>query len=97
VDRAFKLLQKITNVIQTKPGTKRTQVSRFDAKGPSGRPSFFRVEPQAEIFIHDVLERPTATSRFRLELGGNIIIQSESGSHALMIAARHHDVKCAAY
>ncbi len=97
MDRAFELLEKIANVIQTKPGTKRTQVSRFDAKGPSGPLSFFRVEPQAEIFIHDVLERPTATSSFRLELGGNVIVQSESRSHALMIAVRHHDVKCVAY
>ena len=97
MDRAFKLLQKIANVIQAEAGTKRTQVSRFDAKGPTGPLSFLRVEPQAEILIHDVLERPTAASSFRLELGGNVIVQSESRSHALMIAVRHHDVKYVAY
>ncbi len=97
MDRAFKLLQKIANVVQTKPGTKRTEVSRFDAKGPSGPLRFFRVEPQAEILVHDVLERPTATSSFRLELGGNVIVQSESRSHAVMIVGGHHDVKYVAY
>ncbi len=97
MDRAFKLLQKIANVVQTEPGTKRTQVSCFDAKRPMGPLSFFREERQAEILIHDFLERPTATSSFRLELGGNVIVQSESRSHVLMMAVRHHDVKYVTY
>ena len=75
MDRAFELLQKIANVVQIKPVSKRAQVSRFDTKGPTGPLSFFRVEPQAEILIHDVLERPTATSSFRFELGGHVIVQ----------------------
>ena len=91
MDRAFELLQKIANVIEIKPGTKRAQVSRFDTKRPTGPLSFFRVEPQAEILIHDVLEGPTATSSFRFELGGHVIVQRESRSHALMIIVRHHD------
>jgi hypothetical protein len=93
VDRAFELLQEIANVVQVKPGTKRTQVSRFDAKGLVRRLRFLRMESQAKILVHDLLERPAALSSLRLQLGDNVIIQSESRSHALMLVNRHHDVK----
>jgi hypothetical protein len=50
------------------------------------------VESETKILVYDFLERPTAASSFGLELGGDVIVESEGGPHALMLIVSHHDV-----
>ncbi len=46
-------------------------MKRQGIPGPLG---LFRVEAQAEVLIHDVLERPAASSSLRRQLGGTSLL-----------------------
>ena len=51
------------------------------------------VEADPEDFINNLLQRLPRAAHFRVELGFDIIVQCQSGSHTVMLPARHHDVE----
>jgi hypothetical protein len=51
------------------------------------------MQTDAKQAVHYLLERLARPVCFRSELGGNIVIQCQGGSHTLMLGCRHDDVK----
>ncbi len=89
----LKLLQEISDIIQTQPGTKPPEIPGFDTK-TFPIPDFrFRVEPPAQNLIHGGFEGSTAFPHFGSQLFRYIVIKSQSRSHVLMLFQMHHDVK----
>ena len=94
--RAFYMLDELRDIVQGKPRPEITEVAGRYLEGlplggdaPTGQPA-------AQRLVDDLAEGPTGPARLRFELGGHIIVQSESRSHGLMLSPRHHDVNAAA-
>ena len=54
---------------------------------------FFRMgEPTSQGIVHHHLEWPTAALGGRLQIGSDVGVEGEGGSHIVMLSERHHDV-----
>ena len=90
---AFNLVKHLRDVVQIEPGPPATQVADFNLEGLP-RPRRGRGgQTSAERLVDDRAERPPSPSRERLQLGGDVVIQRQGGSHILMLTVKHHDVK----
>lgn len=91
--RALDLLQQLGDVVQAQARSKLPEVPshHFEGhtagRGPSGG------EPAPERVVDDLAKGPSGAPRFRLELGRDVVVQRQRGTHILMLSQRHHDVK----
>ena len=91
--RAFNLVKHLRDVVQIEPGPPAPQVADFNLEGLP-RPRRGRGgQTSAKRLVDDRAERPPSPSRERLQLGGDVVIQRQGGSHILMLTVKHHDVK----
>jgi hypothetical protein len=51
------------------------------------------VEARTKDAIHDLLKGLARMPYFGSQLGGDVIVESESGAHIPMLCVRNHDVK----
>lgn len=65
----------------------------FDFKTRKGSTSRRGRQSTTQGLIDDLLEWTPRLSGFGTQFGRNIIVESKSGSHILMLPRKHHDVK----
>jgi hypothetical protein len=85
VKRPLYLLDQFRDVVE---GKSRPEISEIVCRYLESLPRAAAVpvrQPAAQRFVDYLAERPAGTARFRLQLCRHIIIQSKSGSHALML------------
>ena len=89
--RSFQVFQQFFHFFKGR----QTQIQRFDAEWfAGGLLGGCQAEPKKAI--HDLLQRFAGAADFFVEQARYIIIESESGSHILILRVRHHDVNCIA-
>lgn len=85
----FQELDQLFDIIEAL-SRRRLQVPGFNFEGLPGR--LLHRQPEAQEMINDLLERISRPPQLFLQQLGNIVVQSESGSHILMLNCKHHDV-----
>jgi hypothetical protein len=92
VKRTFRLFDEFSDVVQGKTRFQIAEIADSYCESlPLGRGTPID-EASAHRLIDDLAEGPAGTSRFRPELGRDIVIQRERRPHVLMLVLRHHDV-----
>jgi hypothetical protein len=95
VKRPLYLFNEFGHVIERKPWLELAEIPG----GNDESPPLCRCAPARQAAPQHVIDNLAKGSpgspRFGLELRGDIVIEAESGSHLLMLSARHHDVKSA--
>jgi len=81
--RTFQSFNQFFDVIEIK-SRRRTQIPRFDHEGFSCR-LLRRRQPQSQKPIHHPLERFPRLAGLLIQQGGDIIVESKSCSHILML------------
>ena len=92
MERPFYLFQELADVVQAQPRPQRAEIARLHHKAWGSLAGAPGVQPQAQVVVHGLLERLSRPLDFRLQLGGDIVINRQSGSHTLMLYNRHPDV-----
>lgn len=83
--RAFRLLDEFGHVVQVQPRPDIAQIAGHNLEGwPLNGDASVR-QPVAQRLVDNLFERPAGAARFRLELGGHVVIEGESRSHVLML------------
>jgi hypothetical protein len=96
MQRAFNLIEQIADVVEVQTRPQISQVPDDDLE-LSGALRFRPIHQTApDRVVNDITKGPPRTSRFSPQLGRNIVIQCQSGSHVMMLMLRHHDVNCRA-
>ena len=90
--RALHLLDQFCNIVQGKPWPQVPEIAHVCLEGLPRRADTSIRQAASQSLVDDVAEGPPGAARFRLELGRHIVVQSECGSHVLMLQTRHHDV-----
>lgn len=91
--RPFQLLDQLGDIVEGQPGLQLAEIARAYPERLTRRRRPSTGQPVTQRFIDDLAERPAGPARLRLQLGRYIIVQGQSRPHALMLGARHHDVK----
>ena len=79
------MLDQFRDVVQGKPRPEVAEIAHRYLEGlPRAAGAFVR-QPAPERFIDDLAERPAGAARLRLQFSRNVVVQSESGSHAVML------------
>jgi hypothetical protein len=89
----FRLFEQVGDVVQRQSGPQVAEVSGHDLEGltwPGARPC---QEATAQDLVDSLLEGPAGPAGLRFELGRDVFVDGERGSHILMMRERHHDVK----
>ena len=83
--RALDLLDEPGDIIQAQPWPEIAEVARSysEVPRPGGRAP--ANEPPSQRLVDDLAEGPAGAARFRLEPGGDIVVQGERRSHVLML------------
>ena len=83
--RTLDLLDEPADIVQREPWLEITEIAGGYSEGlppggdaPAGQPATQRL-------VDDLAEEPAGAARFRLELGRDIVVQSERRSHVLML------------
>jgi hypothetical protein len=92
VKRALYLFDQLCDIVQSKPWSQVPEIADARLESLPGRGDASIRQAASQGFVDNVAEGPPSAARFRLELGRHIVVQGESGSHILMLQARHHDV-----
>ena len=85
MQRAFDRFEQIGDAVETQPRTQCAQVSRLDAELPRCGSGPTRREAVAKSLIHDVSKRSACPSRFRPQLGSDIVVECEGRAHNLNV------------
>src|SRR5712671_5506438 len=93
VKRPFQLLDQLGDIVEREPGLELAEIARAYPERLTRRRRPSTGQPNTQRFIDDLAEGPAGPSRLRLELGRYIIVKGQGRPHALMLGARHHDVK----
>jgi hypothetical protein len=91
VEGAFNLLDEFGDFVVTESWAK-AQGSRLNLEGRKGSGLRANVQAGAQNAVHDLLEGLTGLAGFGAELGRYIVIESQGGSHIMMLHHQHHDV-----
>jgi hypothetical protein len=90
--RALGLFDELGHVVQAEPRPNLAQIAGLKLEGwPLSGDAPAR-QPGAQRLVDNFLEGPAGAARFRLQLGGHVVIESEGRSHVLMLGGRRHDV-----
>jgi hypothetical protein len=92
VKGAFDLLDQLGDVIKGEPRAKQTKIagSYLERLPRAGRAS--SGQPASQSLVDNIPEGITGALGFRLKFCGDIVVQCERRSHALMLSPGHHDV-----
>ena len=90
--RAFGLFDELGYIVQAEPWPQIAEIAGRNLKGLLRGGDTPTRQPAAQRLVDDLLEGPACAARFRPEVGGNVVVESEGRSHVLMLARRHHDV-----
>ena len=88
----FDLLQELADVVELKAGAQ-AEIPRWDAKRFRRRRLAARGQASTQELVDGFLEGTAGASPLRLELGENVVVEGQGGSHIMMLTACHHDVK----
>jgi len=69
----------------------RTKIPSVDLKRRRGFRTA-RGQPNAQRLVHRFFERAARSTHFGFKLGADILVESQSGSHIMMLSSKHHDV-----
>jgi len=89
---AFDIVQQGGDVVVAAPGHGAAEIHRSDREGWCGPARATLRERRTQVLIDQRLERQAAAPRFRLQPGGDVIVQGQCGSHITMLSNRHQDV-----
>ena len=87
------MLDELRDIVQGEARFEITEIACTHLESPplsSGPPVF---EPPAQHIVDDFAERTAGPLRFRLELGGHVVVEGQRRAHVLMLYLRHHDVR----
>ena len=89
------VLEERANVVELEAGLQRAQVTGLHPEGRARLPSRRSGKSAAECLVHDVAEAAAGAFYLGPELGGDVFVKSQRGTHILMLAFGHHDVNAA--
>jgi hypothetical protein len=90
--QTLRLFDELGYSVQAEPRPEIAEVAGRDLEGwPLSGDAPAR-QPGAQRLVDNFLEGPAGAARFRLQLGGHVVIESEGRSHVLMLGGRRHDV-----
>ena len=84
--RPFDLLEQLADVVEAKTWSQPSERAGLDDEARTLPPRFAAVvdgEPQE--LIHDLFERSPGSPDFGFQLGGDVVVEGECGSHISML------------
>jgi len=93
VKRALHLLEQVGDAVQGKTRAQAAQIARHHSKRLPSRRRGTTHQPAAKRVVDDLAKSVARPASLRFQLRRHVLVQRESGAHALMLANKHHDVK----
>ena len=91
--RSLGLFEQLGDAVQRQAGAKLAQVASLHLEGFSRWSDPPALQAMPQDVVHRISEGPARSPCLGLQLGGDVLVQGESGSHAAMLGSRHVDVK----
>jgi hypothetical protein len=89
---AFNPFEQVSDVIQVVAGPQLSEVARNHPEGPGFPRLDAAHQSTSNHIVDDLSEGSAGTTRFRPQLGSNVVIQRQCRTHEMMLMCRHHDV-----
>jgi len=93
VQGPFDLLQQRGDAVEGKAGSQTAEVARRYAKRGLPDPMGRDEQGAPQELVYGLLEGTAGTPSFSIELGRNVVVESQGRTHTMMLSMTHHDVK----
>ena len=93
MERAFHLLDKFGDIVESQTGLEIAEIASFYPERLARRRDSPTSQSATQRFIDDLSEGSAGAPRLGPQLGRHIIIKGEGRPHALVLFSKHHDVK----